>query len=100
MSARGSESSPTAFAQRLFAGLPARYDRLAALLSLGQDGQWRRAMIDHVVDPAPGLVLDVATGPAGVALQLAERSPATVVGIDVSTDMLGRGQQNVAAAGR
>jgi demethylmenaquinone methyltransferase/2-methoxy-6-polyprenyl-1,4-benzoquinol methylase len=99
MTARGSDDSPTRFAQTLFAGLPARYDRLAALLSLGQDGRWRREMIDHVVASSPALVLDVATGPAGVALQLADRTSATIVGLDVSADMLGRGQQNVAAAG-
>ncbi len=100
MVAPGSEDTPTAFAQRLFAGLPPRYDRLAAVLSLGQDGRWRRAMVDHVVEPAPTTVLDVATGPAGVALQLAERSTATIVGVDLSADMLARGQRNVAEAGR
>jgi demethylmenaquinone methyltransferase/2-methoxy-6-polyprenyl-1,4-benzoquinol methylase len=92
--------SPTSFAQALFAGLPARYDRLAAVLSLGQDGRWRREMIDHIATSHPATVLDVATGPAGVALALAERTEATITGIDVSADMLGRGQRNVAAAGR
>ena len=42
-----------------------------SVLSLGQNGRWRRAMVDHVVAGKPRLVLDVATGPAGVALQLA-----------------------------
>ena len=42
---------------------------------MGQNGRWRRAMVDHIVPDRPGLVLDVASGPAGVALQLAERSP-------------------------
>jgi demethylmenaquinone methyltransferase / 2-methoxy-6-polyprenyl-1,4-benzoquinol methylase len=37
------------FAQRLFAPLPSRYDRLAELLSFGQNGRWRRAMVDHLV---------------------------------------------------
>jgi demethylmenaquinone methyltransferase/2-methoxy-6-polyprenyl-1,4-benzoquinol methylase len=100
MVARDAHASPTRVALSLFAGLPARYDRLAAVLSLGQDGRWRREMIDHVVAPAPGTVLDVATGPAGVALQLAERTTAAIVGIDLSSDMLGRGQRNVADAGR
>jgi len=82
----------------LFAGLPDRYDRLAAVLSLGQDRRWRSEMIDHVAAAGPGTVLDVATGPAGVALQLAARTDALITGIDLSDDMLARGQRNVSAA--
>jgi demethylmenaquinone methyltransferase/2-methoxy-6-polyprenyl-1,4-benzoquinol methylase len=55
-------------------------------------------MCDRVVATRPGLVLDVASGTAGVAMQLAERSPAHVVGIDLTEQMLRRGQANVAAA--
>jgi demethylmenaquinone methyltransferase / 2-methoxy-6-polyprenyl-1,4-benzoquinol methylase len=100
MNTAATRTSPTAFAQALFAGLPARYDRLAAVLSLGQDRRWRRAMIDHVALTDPATVLDVATGPAGVALELAARTDARITGIDLSEDMLGRGRRNVAAAGR
>jgi ubiquinone/menaquinone biosynthesis C-methylase UbiE len=46
-------SGPNRFARDLFAPLPARYDRLAELLSFGQNGQWRAAMVDRVV-PADG----------------------------------------------
>jgi demethylmenaquinone methyltransferase / 2-methoxy-6-polyprenyl-1,4-benzoquinol methylase len=84
------------FAQQLFAPLPQRYDRLAELLSMGQNGRWRRAMVDHVIPDRPSLVLDVASGTAGVALQLADRSPARVVGLDLTIDMLRQGQRNVA----
>ena len=31
------------FAQQLFTPLPQRYDRLAELLSMGQNGRWRTA---------------------------------------------------------
>jgi demethylmenaquinone methyltransferase/2-methoxy-6-polyprenyl-1,4-benzoquinol methylase len=99
MHAREVQASTTRFAQALFSGLPARYDQLAALLSLGQDGRWRREMIDHIVPSRPARVLDVATGPAGVALQLASRTDAAVVGADISDDMLRRGQRNVVDAG-
>jgi len=92
-------TSPAAFTRALFAGLPPRYDRLAAVLSLGQDGRWRKEMIDHVAAGQPATVLDVATGPAAVALELAHRTKARITGIDLSEDMLSRGQHNVAAAG-
>jgi demethylmenaquinone methyltransferase / 2-methoxy-6-polyprenyl-1,4-benzoquinol methylase len=87
------------FAQRLFAPLPARYDRLAELLSMGQNKRWRRAMVDQIVPAGPGqVILDVASGTAGVALQLAERSQATVIGIDLTEQMLRQGSSNVAGS--
>ena len=89
-------ASRNRFAQRLFTPLPDRYDRLAEVLSMGQNGRWRRAMVDHIVPDHPALVLDVASGPAGVAIQLAERSRRGVVGIDLTLDMLRQGQRNVA----
>jgi demethylmenaquinone methyltransferase / 2-methoxy-6-polyprenyl-1,4-benzoquinol methylase len=97
------ESTPASaernrFAQHLFAPLPQRYDRLAELLSFGQNGRWRRAMIDRI-GAAPGqTVLDVASGTAGVALQLAARTGATIVGVDLTEQMLRQGQRNVAGS--
>lgn len=91
------------FAQRLFAPLPARYDRLAEILSFGQNGRWRRAMISQIIPPAapaePGTVLDVASGTAGVALGIAGRAGARIVGLDLTEQMLRRGQRNVTGAG-
>jgi demethylmenaquinone methyltransferase/2-methoxy-6-polyprenyl-1,4-benzoquinol methylase len=57
-------------------------------------------MVDRIVIQAPGLVLDVASGTAGVALQTVGRTQARVVGIDVSEDMLRRGGENVKRAGK
>ena len=94
-----SRSRPNQFARQLFAGLPDRYDRLAELLSMGQNRRWRRAMVDPVVAAGPKSVLDVATGPAGVAIQLAARSDADITGIDLSADMLGAGVANVRRRG-
>jgi demethylmenaquinone methyltransferase / 2-methoxy-6-polyprenyl-1,4-benzoquinol methylase len=85
------------FAQHLFAPLPQRYDRLAEILSFGQNGRWRRAMIGRVAPAAGQTVLDVASGTAGVALQMAARG-ATVVGVDLTEQMLRQGQHNVAGS--
>jgi demethylmenaquinone methyltransferase / 2-methoxy-6-polyprenyl-1,4-benzoquinol methylase len=87
------------FTRQLFDGLPANYDRQAWVLSMGQDRRWRRAMIDPVAAASPRTVLDVATGPAGVALQLARRTSADIVGIDLTPEMLRRGRANVRRAG-
>jgi len=100
------------FAQQLFAPLPARYDRLAEILSFGQNARWREAMVDRLVE-APGtgspgtdsrgtgdrVVLDVAAGTAGVSLQIAARTGARVIGLDLTEQMLRQGAANIAAAG-
>jgi demethylmenaquinone methyltransferase/2-methoxy-6-polyprenyl-1,4-benzoquinol methylase len=69
------------------------------VLSFGQNGRWRRAAVDQLVAADPSLVLDVASGTAGVAIQLARRTSARVIGLDLTQEMLRRGQHNVAAAG-
>jgi len=86
-------------ARRVFAGLPKRYDALAELLSLGQNRTWRAAMVDHVAFADPGVVLDVATGTGGVAIMLAERTSASITGIDLSERMLAQGQRSIADHG-
>src|SRR4051812_29225062 len=97
-----SRAQPNAFARQLFDGLPRRYDVLEALLSFGQNQRWRAAMVDAVVRSpvAPTQVLDVATGTAGVALMLTERTGAHVVGIDLTEQMLRGGRRRVDEAGR
>jgi len=90
-----SRATPNTFSRQLFSPLPSRYNRLAALLSFGQDARWRRTMLDHVVGSDPRLVLDVACGPAAVTKALLKRTRARVVGLDLSEDMLRQGQANL-----
>jgi len=94
-----SRQDPTRFAQQLFQGLPQRYDLLAEALSFGQNRRWRRAIVDSVADAGPATVLDVATGTAGVALELARRTDAHVTGIDITEAMLRRGRAAVRREG-
>ena len=91
-------TDPNAFAQSLFSGLPRHYDALEELLSLGQNGRWRREMISHVTDGAPRAILDVATGTAGVALSLVRRTGADITGIDITEAMLRQGKARVTRA--
>lgn len=99
METRELRDDPNRFAQKLFTPLPGRYDRLAEVLSMGQNGRWRRVMIDHIVPSRPERVLDVACGPAGVSRQLARRTAAQVVGVDLTMAMLEQGSRSVAEAG-
>ncbi len=92
-------SPENTFAAGLFEQLPARYDRLAESLSLGQNARWRRELVRHIVHYQPARVLDVATGTAGVAIALARMTDADVVGVDLSEPMLERGRRRVDRAG-
>lgn len=94
-----SRQDPTRFAQQLFDDLPRRYDLLVEALTFGQNRRWRRAMVNPVAEAEPAIVLDVASGTAGVALQLARRTGAHITGIDVTEAMLRRGQAAVRANG-
>jgi demethylmenaquinone methyltransferase/2-methoxy-6-polyprenyl-1,4-benzoquinol methylase len=90
-------SQRKAHAIGLFAGLPARYDRLSALLSFGQDPRWRRAMVAAVGAKSSDRVLDVATGTGMVARELVRRYGCEVVGLDQSVDMLAEAKRRLAA---
>ena len=75
-------------ARELFAPLGPTYDRYARLLSFGQDPRWRRFLVSRVPRTATR-VLDVATGTAAVAIELARAAPGrSVVGVDQSPEML------------
>jgi len=92
-------SARTAHARQLFAPLGPVYDRNAALLSFGQDPRWRSFLVSRIPDDALHVV-DVATGTASVALELARRVPSRhVVGVDQSPEMLRAGRERVDRAG-
>jgi len=81
-------AAPSVDAPRVFTGIGHTYDRVATVLSFGQDPRWRRALV-AAVDAKPGqLVLDVATGTGLVARTLRERYACRVIGLDQSADML------------
>ena len=75
-------------AQRIFTGIARSYDRVAAVLSFGQDPRWRHALVDAVAASPDDRVLDVATGTGMVAAELVRRYSCRVVGLDQSEDML------------
>ena len=92
-------SARTRHARELFAPLGPTYDRYARLLSFGQDPRWRGFLVSRIPDSATS-VLDVASGTAAVAIELARRVPSRhIVGVDQSAEMLAAGRARIAAAG-
>jgi demethylmenaquinone methyltransferase / 2-methoxy-6-polyprenyl-1,4-benzoquinol methylase len=92
-------STRTRHARELFAPLGPTYDRYARLLSFGQDPRWRSFLVSRI-PPDAHRVLDVASGTAAVAIELARAEPGrTVIGVDQSPEMLAAGTERVADAG-
>ena len=83
----------------MFNAVAPRYDFLNRLLSAGCDKYWRKIAVDELEPVANRVFLDVATGTADIALELASRhaSPSSIIGIDFSTTMLQLGKNKVTA---
>ncbi|MEP7053030.1 MAG: bifunctional demethylmenaquinone methyltransferase/2-methoxy-6-polyprenyl-1,4-benzoquinol methylase UbiE [Pseudomonadota bacterium] len=83
----------------MFDGIAARYDLVNRVISLGIDQSWRRKTVRALNLAAGDRVLDLATGTADLAIQVARtESAVTVVGLDPSGKMLEVGRAKVARA--
>jgi demethylmenaquinone methyltransferase / 2-methoxy-6-polyprenyl-1,4-benzoquinol methylase len=87
------------FAARLFAGIAPQYDRVGALLSLGQDPRWRRFLVSRTNAMPGSWMLDVAAGTQLVSRELAARKRVRVVALDQSEPMLVAGREPTRLAG-
>ncbi len=84
--------------QDTFAGVAPRYDLLNWIMSLGQDGVWRRLAASKVSADG-GLALDLATGTGKMAFELARRAD-YVITVDFCAHMLQKAQWKAACDGR
>ncbi|HVL33797.1 MAG TPA: class I SAM-dependent methyltransferase [Actinomycetota bacterium] len=75
-------------ARGLFDGIAPSYETPASVLSLGQYGRWRRALVDNLNLKSNALALDIATGTGLIARDVERRYRCTVVGLDQSGSML------------
>lgn len=85
----------------MFNSIAPRYDFLNRLLSLGIDRRWRKFAVRKILYAQNGHVLDVATGTADVALEIAAATPSSVMitGVDFSEQMIELGIEKVRKAG-
>jgi demethylmenaquinone methyltransferase / 2-methoxy-6-polyprenyl-1,4-benzoquinol methylase len=80
----------------MFDGIAARYDLVNRVISLGIDQSWRRKTVRALELGPAHRVLDLATGTADLAIQVARSEPSvTVVGVDPSAKMLDVGRAKV-----
>ena len=75
--------------QDMFSNIAPHYDLLNSVLSLGLDSYWRKKAVGRLAPQPEKKYLDLATGTADVALEIAGRAPnAQIVGVDFSDTML------------
>lgn len=80
----------------MFDRISLKYDRLNHLLSLNIDKIWRRKTAKIVAKSQPKTILDLATGTADLAIQLAKHNPqAHITGVDFSEKMLEIGKKKI-----
>lgn len=87
--------------RRMFGGIAPRYDLLNRLLSLARDRYWRREAVAQAQIPSGGVALDVCTGTADMALELAKQFPSAraIVGVDFCQPMIRIAAEKVARKG-
>ena len=84
----------------MFDHIAPHYDLLNHLLSFRIDTHWRHKTSKIVSSCHPTALLDVATGTADLAIQLAKDNPnATITGLDLSENMLKLGRQKIEKKG-
>jgi demethylmenaquinone methyltransferase/2-methoxy-6-polyprenyl-1,4-benzoquinol methylase len=80
-------TTPPRLALGLFRPIAPNYERWASLLSLGQDGRWRRRLVEGLGVPRDSLILDVAAGTGSITRSL-EAEGYRVIALDQSDEML------------
>ena len=81
----------------MFDRISPKYDALNHLLSFNIDKVWRKKTAKAAAKTHPARILDLATGTADLAIELAKRNPqARIVGMDISEKMLDIGKAKVA----
>tara|TARA_Y100001960_G_scaffold55461_1_gene56852 strand:- start:3624 stop:4409 length:786 start_codon:yes stop_codon:yes gene_type:complete len=83
--------------QAMFNSIATRYDFLNQFLSVGCDRHWRRIAVDQLGKLKNKVFLDMATGTADIAIEIAKRSPKAlrITGIDCSNAMLEIGRNKI-----
>jgi demethylmenaquinone methyltransferase/2-methoxy-6-polyprenyl-1,4-benzoquinol methylase len=85
--------------ERMFSAIASRYDFLNRVLSAGRDRTWRREAMAATALPREGILLDVCTGTADMALEAARQFPdARIVGVDFSHPMIALGAAKIERA--
>ncbi len=93
---KGKDTTKKEQVQEMFDNIAPKYDLLNRVLSVGIDILWRKKLISKIVPSKPEFILDVATGTADVAIEIARTlNPQKIIGLDLSDLMLNEGRKKV-----
>ncbi len=83
----------------MFDNIAPKYDFLNHFLSFGIDKIWRKRAISLLKDLKEPVLLDIATGTGDLAITATKLNPKSIVGVDLSAEMLKVGKEKVAQKG-
>ena len=94
-------SEKALYVREMFSSISHRYDLLNRLLSLGRDRYWRSFAVSQLSSMDGGLYLDIATGTADVAMEIAKSGSINtrVIGVDFSEKMIELGIRKIKKCG-
>lgn len=79
----------------MFDAIAGRYDLLNSILSLGIHKGWRKKCVNLLSARKPKKILDVATGTGDFAIECARLNPESIIGIDISEEMMKFGRKKI-----
>ncbi len=79
----------------LFNSISPNYDSLNRIMTFGIDIVWRKRVVRLVQKQKHNSILDIATGTGDLALSLAKLNANSIIGLDISKEMLSIGKQKV-----
>jgi len=82
---------------KMFDTISGEYDGLNRVISFGIDIKWRKKVVEIVKATNPDSILDIATGTGDLAINLAETKASKIIGLDISSGMLGIGKTKITA---
>lgn len=86
--------------REMFDSIAPAYDFMNRAMTFGIDKLWRRRAVKMIAKHAPKRILDIATGTGDLAIRLAKSlKPESVVGVDLSEQMLAIGKEKVKKEG-
>ncbi len=81
---------------QMFDTISGNYDGLNRVISMGIDKKWRLKVLKLVSAQNPQTVLDIATGTGDLAILMAQTQAKTIIGLDLSKEMLAVGKKKIA----
>ena len=79
----------------MFNSISGEYDFLNKIMTFGIDEVWRKKIYKIAKESNPDIILDIATGTADIAIELANIQNTKVIGIDISKKMLDVGSKKI-----